>query len=214
MRDRRGTVISRIDIARAVDHGTPYRTLVRPGDEIRYASAAGRRSSACCGRSTLSKRSVSIPLTPPWRCLHNRLVAGEPPRAYSRIAGWLLRRRLAPRRASAGPSPHAPLHSAPSFDVPSSAAQADLERQRERADRPLRGASGQRPAGRRAVTVDGITMATRANSRGRPLTAWQGCQRIPDGDVFLMNRQPEDYFDGRYFGHLPVTAIVDRADPL
>jgi hypothetical protein len=33
-----------------------------------------------------------------WRHLHNRLIAGEPPRPYSRDQhrAWLLRRRLAP----------------------------------------------------------------------------------------------------------------------
>ncbi len=68
----------------------------------------------------------------------------------------------------------------------------------------------------RVITVDGIAMgdALDRDSRGRPLPSWQGCQRIPDGDVFLMNRQSADSLDGRYFGLLPVTAIVGRADPL
>ena len=34
------------------------------------------------------------------------------------------------------------------------------------------------------------------------------------GEVFLMNWQSEDSLDGRYFGPLPVTTIVGRADPL
>ncbi len=68
----------------------------------------------------------------------------------------------------------------------------------------------------RAITVGGIAMgeALDHDSRGRPLPSWQGCRRIPDGDVFLMNWQSEDSFDGRYFGLLPVTAIVGRADRL
>ncbi len=68
----------------------------------------------------------------------------------------------------------------------------------------------------RAITVDGVAMgdALDRDSRGRPLPSWQGCRRVPDGDVFLMNRQSEDSLDGRYFGSLPVTAIVGRADPL
>ena len=68
----------------------------------------------------------------------------------------------------------------------------------------------------RAITVDGIAMgdALVRDSRGRPLPVWQGCQRIPDGDVFLMNRESEDSFDGRYFGLLPVTTVVGRANPL
>jgi conjugative transfer signal peptidase TraF len=68
----------------------------------------------------------------------------------------------------------------------------------------------------RAITVDGIAMgdALDRDSRGRPLPVWQGCQRIPDGEVFLMNRQSKDSLDGRYFGLLAVTTIVGRADPL
>jgi type IV secretory pathway protease TraF len=49
---------------------------------------------------------------------------------------------------------------------------------------------------------------------GRPLPVWHGCQRIPVGEVFLMNGQSKDSLDGRYFGLLPVTTIVGRADPL
>jgi conjugative transfer signal peptidase TraF len=67
----------------------------------------------------------------------------------------------------------------------------------------------------RDITVDGIAMgdALARDSRGRPLPVWQGCQRIPDGDVFLMNRRSADSLDGRYFGLLPAT-IVGRAVPL
>ena len=68
----------------------------------------------------------------------------------------------------------------------------------------------------RAITVDGIAMgdALERDSRGRPLPSWQGCRRVPDAEVFLMNRRSEDSLDGRYFGLLPVTSIVGRADPL
>ena len=67
-----------------------------------------------------------------------------------------------------------------------------------------------------AITVDGIAMgdALDRDSRGRTLPVWLGCRRIPAGQVFLMNWQSEDSLDGRYFGLLPVTAIVGRADPL
>jgi conjugative transfer signal peptidase TraF len=67
----------------------------------------------------------------------------------------------------------------------------------------------------RTITVDGIAMgdALDRDSRVRPLPVWQGCRRIPHGEVFLMNWQSEDSLDGRYFGPLPITAIVGRADP-
>ncbi len=68
----------------------------------------------------------------------------------------------------------------------------------------------------RTITVDGIAMgeALERDSHGRPLPDWQGCQRISDGQVFLMNWQSEDSFDSRYFGPLSRTTIVGRADPL
>lgn len=68
----------------------------------------------------------------------------------------------------------------------------------------------------RTITVDGVAVgeALDRDHRGQPLPAWQGCQRIPDGDVFLMNRQSKDSLDGRYFGPLPDSTIIGRADPL
>jgi conjugative transfer signal peptidase TraF len=66
------------------------------------------------------------------------------------------------------------------------------------------------------VTVDGIEMG-RALARdrlGRELPAWQGCRRIANDEVFLMNWWVEDSLDGRYFGPLPVTSIIGRAVPL
>ena len=68
----------------------------------------------------------------------------------------------------------------------------------------------------RTITVDGVTMgdALDRDHLGRPLPTWQGCQRIPDGAVFLMNWQSEDSLDSRYFGLLPATTIVGRAEPL
>lgn len=66
------------------------------------------------------------------------------------------------------------------------------------------------------ITIDGIAMgdALDRDSRGRPLPAWEGCQRIPDGQVFLMNWQSEDSLDGRYFGLLSRTSVVGHADPI
>ena len=68
----------------------------------------------------------------------------------------------------------------------------------------------------RTITVDGIAMgeALDHDRRGRALPVWQGCRVIAAGEVFLMNWQSEDSFDGRYFGPLPASTIVGRADPL
>ena len=68
----------------------------------------------------------------------------------------------------------------------------------------------------RTITVDGAVIgeALDRDHLGRPLPVWQGCHRVADGEIFLMNRQAEDSLDGRYFGVLPAAAIVGRAQPL
>jgi conjugative transfer signal peptidase TraF len=49
------------------------------------------------------------------------------------------------------------------------------------------------------------------DTRGRLLPAWQGCRTLRDGEAFFMNWDSPDSFDSRYFGPLPVSAIVGRA---
>jgi conjugative transfer signal peptidase TraF len=68
----------------------------------------------------------------------------------------------------------------------------------------------------RTITVDTIAVgdARERDSHGRVLPLWQGCRVIAEGDVFLMNRQSADSFDGRYFGPLPVASVVGRAKPI
>jgi len=68
----------------------------------------------------------------------------------------------------------------------------------------------------RTITVDGTAMgdALDRDHLGRPLPVWQGCRVVASDEVFLMNWQSEDSLDGRYFGPLPATTIVGRADPL
>jgi len=66
------------------------------------------------------------------------------------------------------------------------------------------------------VSVDEIAMgiARERDGRGRPLPVWQGCRVIASGQVFLMNWQSADSLDGRYFGVLPMSAIIGKAAPL
>ncbi len=98
-----GTVVSRIDIVRAIDHGEAYQTLpcVRPGGEILLRISGWpkveRVLQAIDAVETLGIDAADA-APDHWRQLHNRLVAGEPPRPYSREQhrAWLLRRRLAP----------------------------------------------------------------------------------------------------------------------
>lgn len=67
-----------------------------------------------------------------------------------------------------------------------------------------------------AITVDGVLagVALQRDRAGRDLPVWQGCRRVAAGEVFLMNRQVRDSFDGRYFGLIVTGQIIGRADPL
>ena len=68
----------------------------------------------------------------------------------------------------------------------------------------------------RAITVDRAVVgeALEHDRFGRALPDWQGCRALAPGEVFLMNTAPPDSLDGRYFGPLPLTTIVGRADPI
>ena len=56
--------------------------------------------------------------------------------------------------------------------------------------------------------------ARRTDSLGRDLPVWQGCRTLAEGEVFLMNWDAEDSFDGRYFGPLPASSITARVIPV
>lgn len=66
------------------------------------------------------------------------------------------------------------------------------------------------------ITVDGVVAspARERDLRGHPLPLWQGCRRIADDEIFLMNWDEPNSLDGRYFGPLPRSAIVARALPV
>jgi conjugative transfer signal peptidase TraF len=67
-----------------------------------------------------------------------------------------------------------------------------------------------------AISVDGIEMgmAFAHDRRGRELPVWHGCRAIAQDEVFLMNWDEPASFDGRYFGPIPLRAIIGRAKPL
>lgn len=56
--------------------------------------------------------------------------------------------------------------------------------------------------------------ARERDTHGRPLPVWQGCRTLHDGEAFFINWESPDSFDSRYFGPLPVSAIVGRAVPV
>lgn len=60
--------------------------------------------------------------------------------------------------------------------------------------------------------ANGVAKAVDLN--GHPLPVWQGCHRLRNDEVFLMNAQNPDSFDGRYFGPIPARNIVGTAHPL
>lgn len=68
----------------------------------------------------------------------------------------------------------------------------------------------------RAITIDGRHVADQlvADSRGRPLPIWSGCQTLRPDEIFLLMQGVPDSFDGRYFGPIPVSAVIGRLVPL
>jgi len=67
-----------------------------------------------------------------------------------------------------------------------------------------------------AITVDDVRFgdALDRDRRGRPLPVWQGCRKVADGDIFLMNVSVADSLDGRYFGPIAANAVIGQATPL
>ncbi len=98
-----GTILSRLDIIRAVDEGTPFQTLsfIRPGGEILLrVSGWPRVWGAMQAIDAIETRGIDPAAVSPdhWRHVHNRLTAGQEPRAYSieQHRAFLLRRRAQP----------------------------------------------------------------------------------------------------------------------
>jgi hypothetical protein len=94
-----GTIISRIDVVRAVAPGEPYSTLpfVRPGGEI-LLRIAGWLNVSRVLQAIDQVEAIGIDpahVAPDhWSHVHNRLSAGEEPRPYTnaRHNAWFLRR--------------------------------------------------------------------------------------------------------------------------
>jgi len=98
-----GTIISRIDIVRAVAAGTPYQTLpfVRPGGEILLRAdgwpKVERALEIIDAIEALGIDAAEV-AAEYWRHVHNRLTAGAPVRPYSQAQhrAALMRRRIMP----------------------------------------------------------------------------------------------------------------------
>jgi Protein of unknown function (DUF2840) len=95
-----GTVVSRMDIVRAVAPGERFQTLpfVRPGGEILLRVESWPRVERAL-RVIDAVEALGVDAAPDyWRHVNNRLAAGQEPRAYTREQheAWLKRRRIAP----------------------------------------------------------------------------------------------------------------------
>jgi len=98
-----GTVLSRIDIVRAVGAGAPCQTVpfVRPGGDILLRIDGWPRVERVLqGSDAIEARGINPADVSPdhWRHVHNRLIAGQAPRAYTiaQHRAFLLRRRAEP----------------------------------------------------------------------------------------------------------------------
>jgi Protein of unknown function (DUF2840) len=98
-----GTVISHIDVVRAILPGEPFQTLpfVRPGGEILLTidgwPKVERVLQAIDAIEGLGIDPIDV-APDHWRHIHNRLAAGQPPRAYTpeRHRAFCLRQSVAP----------------------------------------------------------------------------------------------------------------------
>ncbi|MCS3926159.1 hypothetical protein M2175_001190 [Bradyrhizobium elkanii] len=98
-----GTVVSRMDIVRAVESGQRYQTLpfVRPGGEILLrVDNWPKVERVLQAIDAIEALSIDPADAAPeyWRHLHNRLAADHVPRAYTREqhVAWLKRRSVTP----------------------------------------------------------------------------------------------------------------------
>ena len=96
-----GTVVSRIDVARAPHAGEPFSTIpfVTPGAEILLrVSGWPKVEQVLAAIDQVEALDLRAEDACPdhWRQVHNRITAGYAPRAYTRDrhAAWLLRRRI------------------------------------------------------------------------------------------------------------------------
>lgn len=66
------------------------------------------------------------------------------------------------------------------------------------------------------VRIDDTPIATTlpVDGVGRRLVAWRSCRRLRRGELFLLSTDSPASFDSRYFGPVPVSAVIGQAQPL
>lgn len=68
----------------------------------------------------------------------------------------------------------------------------------------------------RELRIDGVPVATLlpADRQGRPLSSWQQCRRLIDGELFLLSATNAASFDSRYFGSIQASSVLGTARPI
>jgi conjugative transfer signal peptidase TraF len=68
----------------------------------------------------------------------------------------------------------------------------------------------------RAILIGGTVAARRLkrDSTGRLMPAWSGCRLLVANEIFVLNADVLDSFDGRYFGPTSMDEIIGRLIPL
>jgi len=67
-----------------------------------------------------------------------------------------------------------------------------------------------------SVRIDDAAVAAvmRADGLGRPLSAWQQCRRLTQGELFLLSNTNPASFDSRYFGPIRASEVIGSARPI
>lgn len=98
-----GTVLSRIDVVRAIKPGEPFQTLpfVRPGGEILLRAEGWPKVARVLEHiDTIDALDIEPSAVPAdhWRHVHHCIATATEPRAYTaeRHAAWLKRRSVTP----------------------------------------------------------------------------------------------------------------------
>jgi len=67
-----------------------------------------------------------------------------------------------------------------------------------------------------AITINDrvVAHALSADRAGRALPVWSGCHKLAGGEIFLLMDGVRASFDSRYFGPVPIAAIIGKAVPI
>ncbi len=63
------------------------------------------------------------------------------------------------------------------------------------------------------ISIDGMTAAVRraTDAAGRPMSWWEGCRHLRNGEIFLLTATVPTSYDGRYFGVTRQADVIGKA---